>query len=305
MNNYNKTKIISTKGFIYNIATIKPQAISIYSESKNKVGFHQLHKSNLIRCNKGPLVLYLHIDCIPLYFQELKNIKFPFVLLCGDTDIEVRNEDINTSAIKIILNHPFLKRLYCQNWGSKPHPKVVSLPIGLDFHTLNKSKFSMFENKLGDYENPYIQEKQIINIKKPKIRQSLCYVNFGHSNIYLDRNDALNSIHKNLLYIEPYHIKREETHKNMVKFKYVISPHGNGLDCYRTWEALCLGCIPIVKKSSLSENDLYSDLPVIVVDKWSDVTKGLLNNNSIKHLNYLHPKLTLNYWKQKIYSEFN
>jgi len=307
MNDYNKTKMISSHGFINNIAVIRPQAISPYSKDKSII-FNQLHKSDLILCNKGPLVLYLHVDSIPLYFLELKNIKSPFVLLCGDTDIEVRNEDINTSFIKILLHHPFLKRLYCQNWGSKPHPKVVCLPIGLDFHTLNKNLLFTFQHNQhnwGNYASPFIQEKQIMNIKKPKIRRTLCYVNFIHSKDLSDRNEALNNLPKDLLYIESNHLTRVETLKNMATFKYVISPHGHGLDCHRTWEALCLGCIPIVKKSSLSENDLYSNLPVIVVNKWSDVTKDLLNNNSIKSLNSLHPKLTLNYWKQKIYSEFN
>ena len=32
-------------------------------------------------------------------------------------------------------------------------------------------------------------------------------------------------------------------------FAFVLCPHGGGLDCHRNWEALCLGCIPIVKTS--------------------------------------------------------
>jgi hypothetical protein len=50
----------------------------------------------------------------------------------------------------------------------------------------------------------------------------------------------------------------------------VISPHGNALDCYRTWEALLMGCIPIVKRSPIDY--LYADLPVAIVDEWSQIT---------------------------------
>ena len=34
-------------------------------------------------------------------------------------------------------------------------------------------------------------------------------------------------------------------------FAFVASPSGNGLDCHRTWEALLLRSIPIVKVSVL------------------------------------------------------
>jgi len=298
MYGFNNTNIISAHGFIYNIATIRPANMVRTGSFCNYPPF----KSNLIQCNYGPNVLYLHVDSLPFYLEELKIIKAPFVLLCGDADWESRTENI---FIRLILNHPFLKRFYCQNWGSKPHPKVVSLPIGLDFHTLNKNKYSMFKHKWGNYAIPSIQEKQIMNIKKPKTRQTLCYVNFKHSRKIGDRNEALNNVPKNLLYIESNHLLRVETWEKMVQFKYVISPHGNGLDCHRTWEAICLGCIPIVKKSSLSESGLYNDLPVLVVDKWSDVTIKFLNNNSIEPWSHLPLQLTLNYWKQKIYSELN
>ena len=45
-----------------------------------------------------------------------------------------------------------------------------------------------------------------------------------------------------------------------------MSPQGNGLDCHRTWEALILKTIPIVRTSSL--DPLYEGLPVVVVHEW-------------------------------------
>ena len=55
----------------------------------------------------------------------------------------------------------------------------------------------------------------------------------------------------------------------MIKYKWIISPHGNGLDCHRTYEAIALGCIPIVKTSTL--DILYKDMPIIIVDNWSQI----------------------------------
>ena len=56
---------------------------------------------------------------------------------------------------------------------------------------------------------------------------------------------------------------------------FVLSPRGNGLDCFRTWEALALGTIPIVKKSGPFDA-IYEGLPVLLVDRWEDVTLELL-----------------------------
>ena len=55
----------------------------------------------------------------------------------------------------------------------------------------------------------------------------------------------------------------------MSKYTFVVSPFGHGFDCIRTFEALCLGCIVIMKKSFL--DIIYQDLPVLLVDEWSDI----------------------------------
>ena len=80
----------------------------------------------------------------------------------------------------------------------------------------------------------------------------------------------------------------------------MISPHGNGLDCHRTWEALCLNCIPIVKTSPL--DNLYIDLPVLIVNEWNDISMELLEKtaNDFKDKTFNYDKLTLQYWMDKI-----
>ena len=83
----------------------------------------------------------------------------------------------------------------------------------------------------------------------------------------------------------------------MIQYKYVISPHGNGLDCHRTWEALVLGCIPIMKSSPL--DPLFEGLPVLIVKEWSDIRQELLDNFQGNNSNL--EKLELSYWIQ----EFN
>lgn len=51
---------------------------------------------------------------------------------------------------------------------------------------------------------------------------------------------------------------------------FVLSPAGNGPDCHRTWEAIYLGAIPVVKRGTVSPS-LVDELPVLQVDDWDEL----------------------------------
>ena len=101
-------------------------------------------------------------------------------------------------------------------------------------------------------------------------------------------------------------VTKEETYKLYDDYKFIISPPGTGIDCHRTWEALYIGVVPIVLKSSIS--DLYSDLPIVVINEWEDINFEFLKSKwneieELKRMNkYKMEKITLNYWKNKIKS---
>jgi hypothetical protein len=69
--------------------------------------------------------------------------------------------------------------------------------------------------------------------------------------------------------------------------------------------ALILGCIVIVKKSVL--DPLYIDLPVLIIDEWTDITDELLQNTSniYKSRIFNYDKLTMKYWIKKIHELIN
>jgi len=90
--------------------------------------------------------------------------------------------------------------------------------------------------------------------------------------------------------------------ENMHKAKYTLSPTGNGLDCHRTWEALIVGSIPILKSSCL--NPLLEGLPVVVVDDWSIIDEAfLLNQYSELNQRFSDAaiqKISYEYWHEHI-----
>ncbi len=98
-------------------------------------------------------------------------------------------------------------------------------------------------------------------------------------------------------------MRRSEVWKRKGQYAFSISPHGNGLDCHRTWEDLTLGCIVIVKTSPL--DPLYKDLPVVIVKDWSEVTPENLDTWLLRYGDAFtnrtyREKLTHRYWFSKI-----
>ena len=83
----------------------------------------------------------------------------------------------------------------------------------------------------------------------------------------------------------------------------MLSPHGMGLDCHRTWEALALGHIVLVPSSSL--DGMYSGLPVIALHDWNEITPANLSKWMLAYGNHAvenNPKLTSRYWVDKMKS---
>ena len=147
------------------------------------------------------------------------------------------------------------------------------------------------------------QEKELISIKESskdetKNTMTLSYYHF----ILFERHNRDRYVAKEHLQKQSFNVflnnklKRYDIWKEQLKYSFVVSPHGNGLDCHRTWEALILGCIPIVKSSSM--DSMFYDLPVLILNEWGELNEALLiktlDEFSSKKFN-MH-KLTLNYW---------
>jgi hypothetical protein len=135
--------------------------------------------------------------------------------------------------------------------------------------------------------------------RMPKI-----YGNF-HFNCTDDRHGGwrrklLNIIPKDIIFYEPKALPRIESYKNMNKFSFVVSPFGHGFDCIRTFEALCLGCIVIMRKSFL--DIIYEDLPVLLVDEWTDINPTLLLKTlgEFKDKQFNYDKLKMDYWDKLV-----
>lgn len=225
----------------------------------------------------------------------LGKIDEPFVLVTGDSDIRITNDVLGNQKIQKILASPYLLRWFAQNLDTN-HPKLDRIPIGMDYHTMQTA---------ADYWGPGIQsaEKQeadLIRIAStaPEFskRSFIAYCNWTNSINSTDRQECIKKIPKEFCFIEQQRVSRIQSWENQAKHMFVISPEGIGMDCHRTWEALLLGCIPVVTKSNCDE--IFEDLPVWIVNDWSEFnTKNILEKISyFSKKKYNYNKLLLNYW---------
>lgn len=253
-------------------------------------------------------IIYVKSDIIYKFYKIIDTLNHNFILVSGDSDYTIPNDIFPNlqEFIQFIENKKIIK-WFAQNAIYK-HDKLINLPIGMDYHTLyNNSNFWW-----GPQMKPIDQEKEVVlikNVSKPFYdRVPLIYSNC-HFQIYTkygrDRIDALTNIPHDLLFLEKERVNRVSTWKNQINYSFVLSPHGNGFDCHRTWEAIVLGCIPIVKTSQIDA--LYIDLPVLIVNNWNEVTKELLNNTiiSFKDKRFNFKKITLNYWMDLMKTHIN
>ena len=86
----------------------------------------------------------------------------------------------------------------------------------------------------------------------------------------------------------------------LAQHAFVLCPAGNGVDCYRTLEALYVGCIPIVLNSPTTQ--YLRDLPILIIDDWNQISYNFLQEQYEKFQNteYNLDQIKLSYWKEKI-----
>jgi hypothetical protein len=307
----NHCKYINVRG-ILNFCDI--HSLSPLSSIRVLMGYDtDIDTINNMKEIKNIITIHVSSSAIPTFAEKSKFIKCKFILVSGDSDdtcpdnlFEYEND------FKKFIENDNLIHWYSVNCILLSHPKLTAMPIGLAYHHVYNEDIPEEAKKIiSPLKQEAFIEKTNKNIPFWE-REIKCYINFNfkmnyiYSNFGYDRYEAITKIPNNLTFSEKEIVNRNDSWIKQSKYAFVVSPLGNGLDCHRTWEALILGCIPIVKTSGI--DNLYKDLPVLIVDDWNDVTKELLENvvNDFKEKHekglYNYDKLLLKYWVDKINS---
>lgn len=166
------------------------------------------------------------------------------------------------------------------------HPKLHLIPIGIANSCWPFGKIEILNDAMQKL--PDISKKYML------------YINF-----YKEETRVHRVAIEQLFIDKPWAYRRsnrpwDQYLADMAASLFVLSPHGDGLDCYRTWEALLMGSFPIVKTSSL--DPLYEDLPVLIVQEWTDITEDFLiiKYHEMKKQTFKMEKIYAHYWHTMI-----
>ena len=244
-------------------------------------------------------------DCIP-------RLRARVSLVVSDGDESFPSSLPGSINVQDFLDDARLLTVFAQNAdGTCKHPKIRPLPIGLDFHTINR-KGGYWGEKQRTAQG---QERELASLiaKLPPIEQRIpkAFVDFHLSDRRTydgtRRSDIFRAVNDpRCIDVAEGFLPRYELWAKKGHYAFSISPHGNGLDCHRTWEDLALGCVVIVKTSAL--DPLYEGLPVVIVKEWSEITPDALEAWKAQFVGAAketigRERLTLAYWMKRIRAE--
>lgn len=148
--------------------------------------------------------------------------------------------------------------------------RAISVPLGVRVNKLRALQF-VRQNRSG-------------------ARDKLLYGNFTVNDVhYRPDKNGVDHIRKRLveqLKGEPWadldiSTEQRDSPEELIRYysaiashRFVLSPEGNGVDCYRTWEALYLGAIPIVMSSPVTSS--FADLPILFTENYSELSEAYL-----------------------------
>ena len=282
------TKFVSSRG-ILNSANIHNK---VQYANRKLISFEKIAK---IKPNSS---IYLCSDALINFSKKMiDKIKIPFILVSGNCDLEISPNTIGENNFYRILNNKFLQKWFAQNLTFE-NKKLINLPLGLDYHSRFEGNNVFGKDKILPFE----QEKILINtfINSPNIneRRFLAYSNW-HFLLSDERKLCLQKIDKSICFFQNTRSYREITWKKESEFVFVLCPQGSGMDTHRTWEAIILGCIPIIKRDGVS--NLFNKLPAIIINDWNEISINYLRDEYEKIINkkFDFSSLFLNYWKSK------
>jgi hypothetical protein len=235
-------------------------------------------------------LVYSHTGHVHIAFSQLKQRQGPFVLISsqGDycTDYDVRS--LPNSVVRWF------------SVSARPSPRVEGIPYGLADSRYNTGCF--------DHGQWHLLEDEMTRTRPIR--------NLVHGRFAIDTNGDRSRVKdhfegKSWCSLATYHFGQmgslrgprlsyrdylEELHS----FRFTISPFGGGYDCHRTWEALYLGVIPIVRRIPVLS--WFEALPICWVDDWVDVTESFLDReyDRIKSTTWNMDMLWMDHWKRRI-----
>lgn len=252
----------------------------------------------------------------------LPGIRQPFVLVTGDSDASPVRRHAH------LLEDQRVRHWFAQNCDiAERHPRLTRVPIGIDnpvytkldkrlgflaAMALGRIPFdrTLSRNGIGDQRRLQQARAGLRRTVDAKPLRVLC--TFHRNSVLLanaaaipDRREACDILGASPdCHFVDRRLSQDAYWRAHDDFAFELSPRGNGLDCFRTWECLCLDTIPIVKTSALDALYRQEDFPVVIVESYREVTADNLRRWRTalagRFTDEMRRRLTADYWIAQI-----
>jgi hypothetical protein len=237
------------------------------------------------------------------FFSKLSNSKTIFYVKTDYLDDQAwrvtknytvlitHNSDckIDSSKFNKFLKCGKFKYWFAQNTIIN-EPRLFTLPIGL----MNKRwhKYPRFNLMMEEKKKNIKPTKLLLlsfSIKNNKDKRQKC------SDSFINKTYVTNNIfYKVKDFIGDVKEYDRKFFNIMLDHLFIACPEGNGIDTHRFWETLYMGRYPVVLHNRV--NDAFSDLPVLILNKWEDFEKEyIMFLERVKNKKFSYKKLNQEY----------
>lgn len=234
------------------------------------VDYFEINDSNIIFCKTDNVI---NLFEILKYECELKNIK----LITHESDYEINQKLFE-------LKPQCISKWYSTNVNYS-NENLIPIPLGI----------------ANDYCPITLKYEQIIETTKINHSKKLLYINHRNNTNPKKRQWIYDYFKTNeWCSVDQPNLSLDDYIHQLNSHHFILCPNGNGIDTHRLWESLYCGITPIVE-DNIHANCL-TDLPILKVNSFKDVTKDLLVS-TLKQMHktkYNYDKLKVSWWINKM-----
>lgn len=261
---------------------------------------------DILPCLQNSTIIFVDTIDLANFFRHFHpKIRVDYILMTGDSDFSCPLHIIRTHSR--LLNQIFTGQTQILHWFSmncnlgshnkwKHSGRFTCIPQGISQWLNQRYYMQLVSGKHDSIYNKHLKSDDYWLLTSFNKHNGL-----NRKSIWnLACHGRLRNISKCFYQLDSINQWRYYLH--VARSKFVLSPPGDGIDCYRTWEALYLGSIPIILNTAI--NSIFDQLPVFIVDNYETITLEVLKDvyeNMTRH-SYDYRRLYKRYWQNRIHS---
>lgn len=185
------------------------------------------------------------------------------------------------------LTHPTVKAVVTSQFQIYNEKKIHSLPLGIASDAHGRSILRHLQ-----------QDKN----RNKHTRSQLAMIHADPHDKSVSR--VLTRFQKKAYTVENTYNSEETYFENLARFKFILSSKGTSFDSHQHWEAMTLGCIPVIEHFNRTWRDgwfqSFDGLPVAWIDSYENLSLEWLENQYRaiiqKADSYKFEKVTKQWW---------